>query len=144
MNFSRKGAKAQRKPQRRFGDRFPFSFAPLRLCARTVFAISISFAKPGAEPAYAAQMKALFRRHPNTTFIWAHIGVGRIIRPIKVQAAIVKCAVGRRRTLSKCFFVYSLCLLRSVAVNPETARHRNTHHGDTENAQRSMRAEVLI
>jgi predicted TIM-barrel fold metal-dependent hydrolase len=35
-------------------------------------------------------MKALFKRHPNTTFIWAHIGVGRIIRPIKDQAAIVE------------------------------------------------------
>ena len=46
--------------------------------------------RPGIEPAYAAQMKALFRRHPNTTFIWAHIGVGRIIRPIKDQAAIVE------------------------------------------------------
>jgi hypothetical protein len=51
--------------------------------------VDVPFAKPGAEPAYAAQMKALFKRHPNTTFIWAHIGVGRIIRPIKEQAAIV-------------------------------------------------------
>jgi hypothetical protein len=52
--------------------------------------VDVPFAKPGAEPAYAAQMKALFNRHPNTTFIWAHIGVGRIIRPIKDQAAIVE------------------------------------------------------
>ena len=52
--------------------------------------VDVPFAKPGAEPAYAAQMKALFRRHPNTTFIWAHIGVGRIIRPVKEQAAIVE------------------------------------------------------
>jgi hypothetical protein len=52
--------------------------------------VDVPFAKPGTEPAYAAQMKALFKRHPNTTFIWAHIGVGRIIRPIKDQAAIVE------------------------------------------------------
>jgi len=52
--------------------------------------VDVPFAKPGAEPAYAAQMKALFRRHPDTTFIWAHIGVGRIIRPVKEQAAIVQ------------------------------------------------------
>ena len=52
--------------------------------------VDVPFAKPGAEPAYAAQMKALFKRHPNTTFIWAHIGVGRIIRPVKDQAAIVE------------------------------------------------------
>jgi amidohydrolase family protein len=52
--------------------------------------VDVPFAKPGAPPAYAAQMKALFKRHPNTTFIWAHIGVGRIIRPVKEQAAIVE------------------------------------------------------
>ena len=52
--------------------------------------VDVPFAKPGVEPAYAAQMKALFKRHPNTTFIWAHIGVGRIIRPVKDQVAIVE------------------------------------------------------
>jgi len=52
--------------------------------------VDVPFAKPGAEPAYAAQMKALFKRHPNTTFIRAHIGVGRIIRPVKEQTAIVE------------------------------------------------------
>jgi predicted TIM-barrel fold metal-dependent hydrolase len=52
--------------------------------------VDTPFAKPGAEPAYAAQIKALFKRHPNTTFIRTHIGVGRIIRPVKAQAAIVE------------------------------------------------------
>ena len=52
--------------------------------------VDVPFAKPGAEPAYAKQIKALFKRHPQTTIIWAHIGVGRIIRPVKEQAAIVE------------------------------------------------------
>lgn len=52
--------------------------------------VDVPFAKPGAEPAYAAQMMALLKRHPDATFIWAHIGVGRIIRPVKEQAAIVE------------------------------------------------------
>ncbi|HLH20775.1 MAG TPA: amidohydrolase family protein [Bryobacteraceae bacterium] len=46
--------------------------------------------RPGAEtpkPAYLDQMKALFRRHPRTTMIWAHTGVGRVVRPIKNHAA---------------------------------------------------------
>jgi hypothetical protein len=51
--------------------------------------VDVPFAKPGSPPAYAGQIKALFKRHPKTTFIWAHIGVGRIIRPVKEQAAIV-------------------------------------------------------
>jgi amidohydrolase family protein len=52
--------------------------------------VDVPFAKPGAEPAYAAQMKALLKRHPQATVIWAHIGVGRIIRPVKDQVAIVQ------------------------------------------------------
>jgi len=52
--------------------------------------IDTPYAKAGAEPAYLDQIKALFRRHPNATIIWAHIGVGRIIRPVKDQGAIVE------------------------------------------------------
>ena len=52
--------------------------------------VDVPFAKTGAAPAYAKQIKALFKRHPNATIIWAHIGVGRIIRPVKEQAAIVE------------------------------------------------------
>jgi len=52
--------------------------------------VDVPFARPGAEPAYSAQMNSLFKRHPDTTFIWAHIGVGRIVRPLKEQAAIVE------------------------------------------------------
>jgi hypothetical protein len=52
--------------------------------------VDAPFPKPDAAPAYASQIKALFKRHPNATIIWAHIGVGRIVRPIKAQAAIVE------------------------------------------------------
>jgi predicted TIM-barrel fold metal-dependent hydrolase len=45
------------------------------------------FAKEGSPPAYLAQMKALLKRHPTTTIIWAHTGMGRVVRPIKNHAA---------------------------------------------------------
>src|SRR5579864_2056832 len=35
--------------------------------------IDTPFAKEGAPPAYAAQVRSLFKRHPKTTIIWAHI-----------------------------------------------------------------------
>lgn len=38
---------------------------------------------------YLSDIKALFERHPNTTIIWAHIGLGRIIQPIEDQAAAI-------------------------------------------------------
>jgi hypothetical protein len=39
------------------------------------------FAQFGEHPAYLDKVKALFRRHPGTTTIWAHVGVGRVVRP---------------------------------------------------------------
>jgi predicted TIM-barrel fold metal-dependent hydrolase len=48
------------------------------------------FPKPDQEPYLLAQLKALFERHPNTTIIWAHIGVGRVVLPLEQQAAVVE------------------------------------------------------
>jgi len=31
-------------------------------------------------------MKALLKRHPKTSIIWAHTGLGRIVRPVQVSA----------------------------------------------------------
>jgi hypothetical protein len=44
---------------------------------------------PGPQPVYLSQMQALIKRHPKTTIIWAHTGVGRIVRPIKAHALIL-------------------------------------------------------
>ena len=52
--------------------------------------IDTPFAKEGSPPAYFDEVKALFRRHPDATIVWAHIGVGRIIRPAKAQGALVE------------------------------------------------------
>jgi len=49
--------------------------------------MDVPFAKEGSKPVYLDQMKALFRRHPHTTIIWAHTGMGRVVRPIKNHAA---------------------------------------------------------
>jgi predicted TIM-barrel fold metal-dependent hydrolase len=38
-------------------------------------------------PMYLDEIKALFRRHPKTTIIWAHTGVGRVVRSIRNHAA---------------------------------------------------------
>src|SRR5262249_15984283 len=48
--------------------------------------IDIPFAKVDAEPGYLTQMKALLKRHPRTTIIWAHVGLGRIVRPVQTSA----------------------------------------------------------
>lgn len=55
--------------------------------------IDMPFPKSGQEPYMLAQMKALFARHPETTIIWAHIGLGRIVRPFEDQAAMAEVAL---------------------------------------------------
>jgi hypothetical protein len=49
--------------------------------------MDVPFAKPGSEPAYLSQMKSLLARHSNATIIWAHTGMGRVVRPVTNHAA---------------------------------------------------------
>ena len=52
--------------------------------------VDMPFPKPDQEPYMLQQMKELFLRHPDTTIIWAHLGLGRVVRPHKEQAAIIE------------------------------------------------------
>jgi predicted TIM-barrel fold metal-dependent hydrolase len=68
--------------------------------------VNVPFAKPGSAeaslnlpsappvPEYLAQMRALLARHPATTVIWAHTGLGRTVRPIsdhvKMLSALIE------------------------------------------------------
>jgi len=48
--------------------------------------IDMPFAKTDAEPVYLSQMKALLKRHPKASIIWAHMGLGRVVHPVSVSA----------------------------------------------------------
>jgi predicted TIM-barrel fold metal-dependent hydrolase len=50
--------------------------------------IDMPFAKVDAEPVYLSQMKTLLKRHPKTSIIWAHTGLGRIVHPVQSSAAV--------------------------------------------------------
>ena len=52
--------------------------------------MDVPFAKAGSEPAYLAQMKAVLKRHPKTKVIWAHTGLGRVVRPVTHHAATLE------------------------------------------------------
>jgi hypothetical protein len=52
--------------------------------------IDVPFAKEGSKPAYLKQVTSLFQRHPGATIIWAHTGMGRVVRPIKDHAAHIQ------------------------------------------------------
>jgi predicted TIM-barrel fold metal-dependent hydrolase len=46
------------------------------------------------KPINFIQMKELLRRHPRTTIIWAHAGLGRIIHPLQNHAALLEDIMG--------------------------------------------------
>ena len=52
--------------------------------------MDLPFAADTTYPAYLDDMKALVRRHPGTTIIWAHTGVGRVVRPVKNHAKVLE------------------------------------------------------
>jgi len=49
--------------------------------------MDMPFAKPGTQPVFLKQMTALLRRHPRTTIVWAHMGLGRIVHPVEASAS---------------------------------------------------------
>jgi predicted TIM-barrel fold metal-dependent hydrolase len=51
--------------------------------------VDMPYPKPGQEPYLVDQLRDLFKRHPKTTIIWAHMGVGRVVRPVKDQLAMM-------------------------------------------------------
>jgi predicted TIM-barrel fold metal-dependent hydrolase len=55
--------------------------------------IDTPFPKAGQEPFAVVQLKELFRRHPRTKIIWAHVGVGRVVRPLEEQAQLIERAL---------------------------------------------------
>lgn len=55
--------------------------------------IDMPYPKAGQEPYLLTQLADLFRRHPHTSIIWAHCGLGRIVHPVKDQLKIVEYAL---------------------------------------------------
>jgi predicted TIM-barrel fold metal-dependent hydrolase len=49
--------------------------------------LDVPFARAGSEPVFFSQVVDLFRRHPQTTIVWAHVGLGRVVHPVQASAA---------------------------------------------------------
>jgi hypothetical protein len=55
--------------------------------------VDMPFPKPGQDPYPVVQLGEVLRRHPNTTVIWAHCGLGRIVHPLKDQVGMLERAL---------------------------------------------------
>jgi hypothetical protein len=84
--------------------------------------IDTPFAKPGSKPAYLEQMTALLKRHRDATIIWAHTGVGRVVRPIQNHAANLAKLL-QDPELSRLYFDISWDeVAKYVVASPETTK----------------------
>ncbi len=80
-------------------------------------------------PTRSPQLARLFRRHPKTTIIWAHCGLGRIVHPVKDQLAIVERA---------------LVEPRAAPTSPSTSRGTRWRSTSSRRRRRSQATADLI
>ena len=80
------------------------------------------FPKPGKPPAYLEQMRNLIKRHPKTTIIWAHTGMGRVVRPVQRHAATLE-AMLKDPAFSNLYFDISWTeVAKYLVASPESAK----------------------
>lgn len=84
--------------------------------------VTTPFAKENVQSPYLEQIKELFRRHPKTTIIWAHLGMGRVIPPIKQHAAMLE-TILKDPAFSHVLFDISWDeVAKYIASSPESVR----------------------
>jgi predicted TIM-barrel fold metal-dependent hydrolase len=84
--------------------------------------MDVPFARAGSEPAYLSQMKSLLKRHPNATIIWAHMGMGRVIRPVTQHAEVIE-AILKDSQFSNVYFDISWDeVAKYLVATPESVK----------------------
>ena len=84
--------------------------------------MDVPFAKEGSSPAYLDQVKALLKRHPSATIIWAHTGMGRIVRPVKEHGASIE-AILKDPALKNVYFDISWDeVAKYLVATPESTK----------------------
>jgi predicted TIM-barrel fold metal-dependent hydrolase len=84
--------------------------------------MDVPFASGDAAPAYLADMKALMRRHPATTIIWAHTGLGRVVRPVRGHAAVLEAMLADAAYRNLYFDISWDAVAKYLVASPEAVR----------------------
>nr|WP_298726474.1 amidohydrolase family protein [uncultured Steroidobacter sp.] len=80
------------------------------------------YPRKGQEPYDLKQLSALFRRHPRTNIIWAHCGVGRVVRPIENQLELLRRALQDPATSHVFIDISWTETAKYILATPETTR----------------------
>ncbi len=73
-------------------------------------------------PMYLDEVKTLFARHPKTTIIWAHTGLGRVVRPIRDHAATLAGILADPRFNHVYFDISWDEVAKYIVATPESTR----------------------
>jgi hypothetical protein len=84
--------------------------------------VDVPFSKEGAAPVYLAQMKSLLKRHPNNTIIWAHCGVGRVVRPVSQHTAMLQSVLSDPEMHNVYFDISWDELAKYIVASPESVQ----------------------
>lgn len=84
--------------------------------------IDMPYPKTGQDPYLIKQIGALFRRHPKATIIWAHCGLGRVVRPVKDQLEIVNQALSDPTLKHVCIDISWDEVAKYIVSSPETIK----------------------
>ncbi|WP_216669463.1 amidohydrolase family protein [Corallococcus exiguus] len=80
------------------------------------------FAEEGSTPVHLEQIKALFKRHPKTTIIWAHVGVGRVVRPVEHHIELIEGILADPELRHVSMDISWSEVAKYAVATPETAR----------------------
>jgi hypothetical protein len=84
--------------------------------------IDVPFPKAGEDNYQVEQLEALFKRHPKTQIIWAHIGLGRVVRPVKDQIAMVDALLSRPDLAHVSLDISWSEVAKYIVATPDTIR----------------------
>lgn len=84
--------------------------------------VDVPFPKEGSPPVYLAQMKALLKRHPNGPIIWAHCGVGRVVRPVQRHTAMLESILSDPAMRNVYFDISWDEVAKYIVASPESVR----------------------
>jgi len=84
--------------------------------------IDMPYPKQNQEPYELQQLAGLFRRHPRTSIIWAHCGVGRVVRPIENQLELLERALNDPASSHVSIDISWTETAKYIVATPETIR----------------------
>jgi predicted TIM-barrel fold metal-dependent hydrolase len=84
--------------------------------------IDMPYPKENQEPYELKQLSELFRRHPRTSIIWAHCGVGRVVRPIENQLELLERALSDPASSHVSIDISWTETAKYIVATPETTR----------------------